>query len=180
MPLLAGLDLGDDGSIPDLESCQSTGPLPLIIKGRYSAQLNWVMNYIRTATASLNPAEDSVAFLHPKGWFNELRQKLGSCGIRFVEMTQCSQWPAGNVNVGLVTMHSAKGLEFDHVIIIGLSADSTHHGDGEGDDELETLRRLLAMSILRARKSVVIGYKENEASDLISYLTPTTFEEITL
>ncbi|MCL0076276.1 hypothetical protein M1O17_05410 [Dehalococcoidia bacterium] len=56
----------------------------------------------------------------------------------------------------------------------------TPHGTEPGDTQLDVLRRLLAMALGRARKSIVIGYKGTEASSLISYFEPGTFEEYRL
>jgi superfamily I DNA/RNA helicase len=77
-------------------------------------------------------------------------------------------------------MHSAKGLEFDHVIIIGLNDENTPHGNEPGDTNLENFRRILAMAITRAKKTVMIGYKQDQASALISYLDSSTYDEVTL
>jgi len=44
-----------------------------------------------------------------------------------------------------------------------------------GDNQLDMLRRLLAMAIGRARKGVVLGYKQEEASTLISFLKSDTY-----
>jgi hypothetical protein len=54
----------------------------------------------------------------------------------------------------------------------------TPHGEDEGDGSLEQLRRLLAMAIGRARRSVMIGYKPDEGSTLISLLDPATFDTV--
>lgn len=86
----------------------------------------------------------------------------------------------GNENIAFSTLHSAKGLEFDHVVILGLNAEVLPHGEEEEDDRLVKLRRLLAMGIGRARKSVIIGYKLEDASKLIAYLGPDTYESIDL
>ena len=77
-------------------------------------------------------------------------------------------------------MHSAKGLEFDHVFVLGLNDEVTPYSDEEGDSTFENLRRMLAMAITRARKSVIIGYKPEQASGLISLLDPSTYKEIEL
>jgi len=61
-----------------------------------------------------------------------------------------------------------------------LNQEVTIHGAEEGNDQLNMLRRLLAMGIGRARQSVVIGYKPSEASTLIGFLDPDTFEEVEL
>jgi superfamily I DNA/RNA helicase len=115
--------------------------------------------------------------LHPRGWFGFLRNALAAAGLPFVEITRESEWPDGDENIALSTLHSAKGLEFDHVVMIGLNAEVLQHGDDDEDDQLIRLRRLIAMGIGRARRSVVLGYKATDASRLIEFLDPATYDE---
>ena len=49
--------------------------------------------------------------------------------------------------MALSTVHSAKGLEFDHVLMPGLSDEVTPHGNEDGDGTLDSLRRLIAMEL---------------------------------
>jgi superfamily I DNA/RNA helicase len=77
-------------------------------------------------------------------------------------------------------MASAKGLEFDHVIAIGYNREVVEHGDDPHDALLEEQRRLLAMSVGRARKSVMVGYKPEDVSPLINFLDPATYMAIDL
>jgi superfamily I DNA/RNA helicase len=173
------LPLDDDGIIPDFKECSAHGPLPTVIRGRFRQQIDYVIKYLEK---DVNLKDESVAFLHPQGggWFDESRRRLRAAGLQFVEITRKADWPQGNENIGLSTLHSAKGLEFDHVIIIGLNAEVTVHGQEADDDRLIMLRRLLAMGIGRARKSVILGYKPGEASKLIDYLAPGSFNGIDL
>ena len=121
---------------------------------------------------------ETVALLHPKGgrWFEFARKSLQSRGIPFCEITRASDWPTGPELVALSTFHSAKGLEFDHVLLPGLNREVTSHGNEDDDGELESLRRLVAMGIGRARNSVMIGYKREEKSSLIALLDPAAYE----
>jgi superfamily I DNA/RNA helicase len=150
-----------------------------VLRGRFGQQIDFVIKYLKK---DVDLRQESVAFLHPLGggWFDEARRHLRTAGLPFVEITRKSDWPQGNENIGLSTLHSAKGLEFDHVVIIGLNAEVTAHGNESDDDLLITLRRLLAMGIGRARKSVILGYKLGEASKLIDYLAAGTFKGIDL
>ena len=84
----------------------------------------------------------------------------------------------GTELVALSTIHSAKGLEFDHVLLPGLSRQVTPHGTEEGDADLDIYRRMLAMAIGRARKSVMLGYKPGEESSLIGFLDPATYDMV--
>jgi DNA helicase IV len=177
--LIEGLPLDDDGTLPDFKACSSHGTVPIVLRGKFGAQIEYVIKYLKK---SVDLQQESVAFLHPQGggWFDETRRRLCTAGLPFVEITRKSDWPQGSENIGLSTLHSAKGLEFDHVVIIGLNAEVTVHGEEADDDRLITLRRLLAMGIGRARKSVILGYKPSEASKLIDYMAAGTFNGVDL
>jgi superfamily I DNA/RNA helicase len=155
-PILEGVPMDDDGTLPDFDACDRHGPLPIVLRGRFARQVDYVLGHIR---GHIDLARESVAFLHPLGgrWFTYLQTRLRQAGLPYVEITRQSEWPDGAENIALSTISSAKGVEFDHVIIIGLNAEVTHHGDEADDDILMRLRRLLAMGIGRARKSVILG-----------------------
>lgn len=177
-PLVDGTEIGVDGALPNFASCTASGPLPVVLVGLYGKQANWAINYIKS---EVDLSKESVAFLHPKGWFGGnggLKSQLDAAGLKYEDLTREREWPVTSTNIGLSTMHSAKGLEFDHVIAIGLSGEATHHGTDDGDVELEELRRLLAMAVGRARRSVIIGYKPSEATKIVTYFKRGTFREI--
>ena len=121
-----------------------------------------------------------MALLHAKGggWFREAREVLNAAGIPFVEITRRSEWPQGPEETALCTMHSSKGLEFDHVVLLGLSAELMPHGSEENDTQLLTHRKLVAMAIGRARRSVMLTYKPGEESRVVDLLDPDTYEEV--
>lgn len=175
-PLVDGLAMGPDASMPNLDSCAKGGSRPIVLLGKYSSQVDWALRYLR----EVDTAVDSVAFLHPKGggYFNYLRTQLQRARIPLAELQASRDWPSGPVNVGLSTMQSAKGLEFDHVLILGLNDEMIDCGDAPDHVYLESARRLLAMAVTRARKSVILGYKPDDAPALIQFLDPSTFEEI--
>lgn len=177
--ILNGINVDGDGALPNLTTAESTGPLPTVIRGRYGQQLSAALRYIRD---NVDLDRESVAFLKPKGgrWFDEIRRSLGAAGIGFVNITRESEWPEGPENVALCTFHSAKGLEFDYVFILGLSGETTPHGEEDQDDQLWVLRRLLAVAVARARKHVVIGYKAGEQSELVRFFAPGTYEQADL
>ena len=101
---------------------------------------------------------------------------LAQRNISYCELTRRREWPSGPEQVALSTIHSAKGLEFDHVLMPGLSQEITPHGDEDGDGTLDSLRRLLAMGIGRARRTAMLGYKPGEESNLIGLLDPATYD----
>ena len=177
--LIEGLAMDDDGSIPNFKTCSRHGPEPIVLRGGFGAQMDFVTDHLRN---KIDLTKESVVFLHPQGggWFRETKRRLAAAGLNFVEITRQSEWPQGSQNIALSTLHSAKGLEFDHVIVLGLNAEVTLHGQEEDDDSLLTLRRLLAMGVGRARQSVILGYKPTDASRLIDYLDPKSYKAIDL
>jgi DNA helicase IV len=177
--LVKDVPIDDDGTIPDFNACTRSGRRPIVLRGRYSQQMEYAVAYIMS---SVDLANESVAFLHTQGgrWFDEARRQLRLARLAFVEIARKADWPQGTENIALSTLHSAKGLEFDHVILLGLSAEITEHGQDEDDDKLMTLRRLLAMAVGRARDSVMLGYKPGEASDLFKYIDEDTYDCVDL
>ena len=175
--LLNCVQLDDDGTPPLL--AELTGnPKPHVITGRFQKQVDWCINYI---LKNVNLKTESVAFLHPKGWFGVLKESLTKAGLEFVEITRKSDWPKGEANIALCTLHSAKGLDFDHALLIGLNKRGLPEGDcDEGDDRFETACRLLSMAIARARSGVVVGYKPGEEPAILARLDPATFNGVVL
>jgi superfamily I DNA/RNA helicase len=173
--ILAGVGLDDDGTTPNLTGASRHGAAPIVCRGLYNEQLAFAINWIKQ---NVDLKQETVAFLKPLGgeWFREIRMCLDENKIPYVEITRDREWPSGTENVALSTMHSSKGLEFDHVMILGLSNRNTPHGDGDEDNGLLVLRRLLAMAVTRARKSVMVGYKPAEASDLVRFFAVGTYE----
>ena len=71
-------------------------------------------------------------------------------------------YDATSDRVALMTLHAAKGLEFDNVFIVGLEQGILPHersSTGE-DDELEEERRLFFVGITRAKKRLSISYSQ--------------------
>ena len=61
--------------------------------------------------------------------------------------------------IKLMTMHNAKGLEFDHVFIVGVEDGLLPHSRSIDDiQKMEEERRLLYVAITRAKKSIHLTY----------------------
>jgi len=79
--------------------------------------------------------------------------------------------------VKLMTMHNAKGLEFDHVFIVGMEDGLIPHSRSIDDvQKLEEERRLLYVAITRAKKSVHLTYtRMRSIFGSISIAVPSRF-----
>lgn len=171
-PLVDGLPPEDDGTLPNFDACEIDGELPVVVRGRFAEQMDWIVGYLRQL-----PADESVGILHPKGggWFDYVRLRLDEAGIAYVDLQRRREWPQGPPEVGLSTLHSVKGLEFDHVVITGLEDEHMPHGEEEDDTQLAIHRRLLAMAIGRARRTVCLTYKPETEPDVVRLLDPATY-----
>ena len=169
--------LDEDGTQPQLAGLE-VNRRPAVLRGNYLDQMAWCIHYIKT---EVNLATESVAFLHPQGWFRDLRNALPRAGLEYVEITKSREWPDGDENIALSTIHSAKGLDFDHVIIIRLDNSALPGGEEAlGDDKFDHACRLISMAIARARISVVLGYDPNRKSAIVARLDPTAYDEVAI
>jgi ATP-dependent DNA helicase UvrD/PcrA len=84
----------------------------------------------------------------------------------------------GDSNVLLMTIHSAKGLEFDTVLLTGMEEETfPYRGlDSESNEELEEERRLAYVAITRARRRLYITYASiRTIFGQTRYLAPSRF-----
>lgn len=173
--LLDEKKMDEDATLPLFSSSVLGNRLPVIFQGKFSQQVSYALNFIRD---EVDLAVETVAFLHPKGgkWFNYLKASLSERGLKYAMTTRVGDWPDGDEQIALSTIHSAKGLEFDHVILLGLSDECFTYEDDEDDDNYLCVRRLVAMAITRARKSVILGLKAETKPSFIDLFETGTFE----
>ena len=174
--LVRGMPPDPDGVLPDEKACQESGTLPEVVVGTFSSQINYMLDELYTPLSN----GETVAILHPKGggWFSYTKNALRERNIKYCELTRSREWPAGPELLALSTIHSAKGLEFDHVLMPGLSDEVTPHGEEDGDGTLDTLRRLIAMGVGRARKTVRLGHKPGTQSTVFDLINQGTYNLI--
>lgn len=73
-------------------------------------------------------------------------------------LTDLDTAEAGDDSITLMTIHSAKGLEFDCVFIVGAEEDLFPSGMCRTNAEIEEERRLMYVAITRARRFCMISY----------------------
>ena len=79
--------------------------------------------------------------------------------------------------VTLMTVHSAKGLEFDYVFIVGLEEGIfPHMNSSDSTDEIEEERRLCYVAVTRAKKALrLVNTKKRTIYGITNFSLPSRF-----
>lgn len=97
-----------------------------------------------------------------ESWFSHIEDYTKQ--LRLLESTQNLK----RDGVSFMTMHSAKGLEFDTVFIIGANEKITPYKKAETMDEIEEERRMFYVAMTRAKRKLTISYtKERNGKPMV-------------
>ncbi len=88
------------------------------------------------------------------GWFSHIEEY----GENLRRQAEFREQPTNAIS--LMTMHSAKGLEFHAVFVIGANEDICPYKKAETGEEIEEERRLFYVAMTRAKKRLVISYSK--------------------
>ncbi|MDP6381284.1 MAG: ATP-dependent helicase, partial [Phycisphaerae bacterium] len=94
---------------------------------------------------------------------SEYDERMGQ-GLRgFLEevtlLTDHDRWEEGAQRVSLMTVHTAKGLEFDRVAVVGLEEGLFPHARSfENPGGMEEERRLFYVALTRARQELFLSH----------------------
>ena len=76
-------------------------------------------------------------------------------------LTDIDKWNDSDDAVTLMTVHSAKGLEFDYVFVSGLEDGLFHIIKYLEDSDIEEERRLFYVALTRAKKKAILTYAKS-------------------
>lgn len=162
-------------------------------------------NYIRKAmgyddylvTYALDNGKNRDEYLNIADFFMEVVRECRSIEDAIVKISECKkvialkneeQKHSKVEGVGLYTMHSSKGLEFDNVFIIRVNEQVIPSKKAITDAELEEERRMLYVAITRAKSKLFITgvnnkkrekvYPSRFISELDNYSSPSSSSSI--
>ena len=138
----------------------ASGPKPVLVKFQdEAAELDWV---IRNAAAAAE--KQMVAILvRQRSLVKKIKRKLSANGVSYQELDRdLTRWDSTpGISVG--TYHSAKGLEFDTVLVPHCSKDRIPDQDKiialeDRDEALSEDAKLIYVAVTRARRGLVLTY----------------------
>jgi DNA helicase-2/ATP-dependent DNA helicase PcrA len=107
------------------------------------------------------PVDETAAPLAPDSETGEIVSPLAAFLTHAALEAGDNQAQAGQDAIQLMTVHSAKGLEFDAVFITGLEEGLFPHENSMSDhDGLEEERRLMYVAITRARARLYLSFSQ--------------------
>ncbi|MBW8015291.1 MAG: AAA family ATPase [Planctomycetes bacterium] len=115
-----------------------------------------------TAIENINELINSAARYDSEAEEPSLTDYLQSIAL----YSDTDAYEAESGRVSLMTLHAAKGLEFDNVFIIGAEEGLLPHERSlyGGDEELEEERRLFFVGITRARQNLVVTFARHRTT----------------
>ena len=95
-----------------------------------------------------------------------------------LDMLEQQQEEENTNKVNLMTLHAAKGLEFDYVYIMGLEEELLPHKNSIVADSIEEERRLMYVGITRAKKELTLLHaSQRRGGGQMRTTTPSRFLE---
>jgi superfamily I DNA/RNA helicase len=167
----------DQSDIDILDPSLTTkhGPKPTWIQGKYTQQKQFLAERIQ----GLDIAQESVGVFHIRrndvsGLASYLRSKGLECVV-FSEEEDSTNIQSAQ-GIFLSTLHSAKGLEFDHVFIVGyddfFAPGPNRMPHRTTSAHVSSHRKLLYTAITRTQKTLTITSSTQEHSRFLQEIDP--------
>ncbi|CAM5305885.1 3'-5' exonuclease [Corynebacterium variabile] len=155
------------------------GPAPLVVPVKTEAvQVDAIVDQVSAWKAGLEgDAEIHVGVLtRSRTQVRKLTAALSAAGLDVTDSRQATT--AADHEVAVMTMHSAKGLEFTHVVLLGVDAATMPQqfrmrglAEAEKEDIIERERALLYVAASRARDALMVTVLGEPSELLPSKLT---------
>ncbi|MDN4489696.1 3'-5' exonuclease [Demequina sp. SYSU T00068] len=153
--------LGDDSKVPWVATAFDGPPVDLVYSHTKSGQGDAVAHDIAKLSTSENVAFQNIGVLVTRKFLvGTVAKALQSRGIPVdvVWANQATELDLSEPTVKVLTVHSAKGIDFDVVFLVGLES----LPDGSSDDDVQQ-GRTGYVGMTRAKDRLVITYSRDNA-----------------
>jgi superfamily I DNA/RNA helicase len=160
------------------QDCTVSGPQPVLRGYRTQAQqLKLIGDFVKQMSRYLRLKPSSATILVPTAEMGRgLAEGLTERGVAARYMTGSELDLAADV-VKVLTLHSAKGLEFPTVVLTGLEDGVLPRVPADADEETrreeeQVYRRLVFVGMTRAMRGLLVLYPKTRPSPFVAELTP--------
>jgi DNA helicase-2/ATP-dependent DNA helicase PcrA len=143
-------------SIQDIADAMEQGDAQQVVN---AAMEGWYDDYMRTNFTNYLARRDDLDGLFAFAQqYSDIQDFLSQVVLLTSETADKNDGKANGESVRLTTIHQAKGLEFDHVFLIGLSQGAFPLKRSIESGDLEEERRLFYVGVTRARQELYLVY----------------------
>lgn len=167
-------DFEEDIDVLQPELTVKSGNKPTWVRGRYTHQKNYVVQCLK----EIDTHAETVGILHIRGSDTILlRRYLQLSGFPCTVLRDEENLTNKPGGIYISTLHSAKGLEFDHLFIVGYEdffspgRDSLRHR--ETTAHLISHLKLLYTAVTRAKKDLIITSSKDKYSRFLKCIDPS-------
>lgn len=157
---IANTLLPGTNTTPMFTSSRCTGLLPTLVYAKSrSEEIRYAVYMIETWVALGVPLNQCAILSNENRILNMIEEEMILCGIPCTRLRSDKD----NLSIAIITIHTAKGLEWDNVIITGCS-DSSFPRFKDSDDQVNENRRVFYVAVTRARKKLVMTFSGSSST----------------
>jgi superfamily I DNA/RNA helicase len=173
--ILKGTDAGDvEGLVP--ESCAYQGNVPtLLLVDNQEQRIRAIKDFFINAARQFRlPIHASAVLCPTKQLGEEIASQLTSVGMK-AEFVTREMLDLNQPSIKVLTIHSAKGLEFPFVVVVGLKEGLLPHipphlPSDEIPAAIDQQRRLFYVGCSRAMRSLMVCSSRSKPSSFLDFL----------
>ncbi len=154
----------------------------LIHEAAYEDWLHETSNSDRAAERRMENVADLIKWLDTLSKDDQHGKNLAEIvnHLALMDMLENQEREEESNQVHLMTLHSAKGLEFPHVFLVGMEEELLPHRNSIEDDNIEEERRLAYVGITRAQRTLTITFaaKRKQFGELVRCEPSRFLEEL--
>jgi superfamily I DNA/RNA helicase len=181
-----GVLLPEQDEVIEISSSPHEGPMPVLLKGaKPEEEATWVVRFIQQMARHLHLRQGAAAVLVPNSEIGAtIAHLLDDAGLP-AQFFSGRELDLKASCVKVMTMHSAKGLEFPIVVVAGLR-ESTYPVRDDFEDpglfgeRMRQERRLLYVALTRAMRGLMLVVPHDARHEALTGLDPSKWhvEEI--
>ena len=179
--ILHGTDAGDERCIKQKPSAYQGDPPTLLLVDNREQEIQAIREFFTMAARQFHlPLHSSAILCRTQQLCQEITQRLTQAGMK-AEFVEGKMFDLNKPYIKVLTLHSAKGLEFPFVVVMGLTEGSLPFIDRNTPTEEEPAaineeRRLFYVGCSRAMRALMVCGSRSKPSIFLDSLCPPDWQ----